>query len=463
MVDYFGSKEETPKDSAAPWDISSDAFAIENAHFSLRNENVDTTFYGMNYDDLDLRKLNLELSEFQLDADTMRGKLDRLSVVEQCGFELDTLAGNLTVSPAGIFLDTALLKTRNSEVKMDLGFVTESYGSFSNFLEEVEHESHLRNTDFNLADLAYFDPSLEGIETNLAIYNAKVRGPVSQLSLKQLNLNAEHTRFKGDVKLLGLPDIAETFITINLKLLQTNRSALENIPLPPFTEKKYLALTDEVGRLGKIKMKGIFEGAIDNFVAQAKVRSNLGLLQSDIKVKQDSTVGYRFNGKVKSEAFDLGGLLASDDFGSLVNCSELDSAYGDRFKNLHGFGSGQVSHFDYNGYSYSDIDINGELAKGLFTGKLKTNDENLKLAFNGAIDLSKREPEFKFDLDLDEAKLAQLNLVDRDSIVDLRTKMHINFKGDDLDHIEGEVAITDLHYQEGEESLSARIFNDQCR
>ena len=57
---------------------------------------------------------------------------------------------------------------------------------------------------------------------------------------------------------------------------------------------------------------------------------------------------------------------------------------------------GNIREFSYQGYTYEDIFVNGQVRKKRFDGKIISNDSNLHATLIGLIDLSKELPKFDF-------------------------------------------------------------------
>lgn len=441
IVDHFASDEEDTDTTKSKWDISCDAITLWDAHMSIKDHNNKVApEYGMNFADLDLKKLGFTISDFAMDGDTIRSRFDQLGFIEKSGFALDTLNANLKVSPAGIGFTDALIKTPNSTIQGELGVETESYADYADFFSSVRQRSEFKNTTIQLADLAYFVPTLEGIDKTILIRKGKVRGFMSALKGKSFDLQIDkRTQFVGSFDMTGLPNINETFISLSIKNFETNKRDLERIPLPPFKEGNTLSIPDDLASLGQIKIKGNFDGFVNDFVAESVIRSDVGSVRTNISLKYDTAIAdYRYDGLVSTTGLDIGLLAKQDELGIISSHLQLKGS-GFTEKSMRATLAGEIDEFDFHGYRYQHIAVNGDINRANFKGSFDIDDRNLALDFDGVIDFNGRMPKMNFVADLQHMYLAKLNLIEGDTSQVLNTHVVIDLVGNSADNIEGEL------------------------
>ena len=78
---------------------------------------------------------------------------------------------------------------------------------------------------------------------------------------------------------------------------------------------------------------------------------------------------------------------------------------------------------------------------------MNINDPNVKLKFNGLVDVSKKLNRFDFKADVEYAELNKLNLMKRDSISIFAGKIDMEMKGNDLNNTFGTIAFKETFYQ----------------
>jgi TamB, inner membrane protein subunit of TAM complex len=107
---------------------------------------------------------------------------------------------------------------------------------------------------------------------------------------------------------------------------------------------------------------------------------------------------------------------------------------------------GTVSQINYNNYTYKNIDLKGNFEKGLYKGIIGVNDPNLKLNYEGLVDLSKKESRFDFHINVENADLKKLNFK-KDLISKFKGDIIVKLSGNSIDNLKGNVLINKTTYQ----------------
>ncbi|NCP46335.1 MAG: hypothetical protein GW818_07955, partial [Flavobacteriales bacterium] len=196
-----------------------------------------------------------------------------------------------------------------------------------------------------------------------------------------------------------------------------------------------------------MNFKGTLSGFIHDFVAYGTLKTDLGIINTDIslKFKEDNTY---YQGKVRTKRFYLGKFLEiPSQIGTIALNSEVKGS-GFSIEDINATLTGNIEHIIIRDYEYSHINVDGNFKNQIFSGKLAVEDENIVFDFDGAVDLSKKIPEFKFIANIKEAKLGKLNLVKTKEKMQTRfsTILMANMKGNNIDNIEGEIQLKNSTY-----------------
>ena len=79
-------------------------------------------------------------------------------------------------------------------------------------------------------------------------------------------------------------------------------------------------------------------------------------------------------------------------------------------------------------------------------GAIAINENNIKLNFDGSVDLRKAEPVFNCTAAIENLHLANLNLIKRDSSSSISALIRMNLSGNDIDNLNGMMHVSDLSY-----------------
>jgi len=262
------------------------------------------------------------------------------------------------------------------------------------------------------------------------------------------------TRFRGDADISGLPDAEGMFMHVKVKELITSKDKLESIPLYPFVEETFIKLPANFRHLGPIRFKGNFTGFYHDFVAYGKLKTSLGNVTTDVSVKLDNGETL-YKGIVISDHFNLGRFFEmKDDLGDITMNVNVDGK-GFSKDNVDATLTGNIEQVVIKDYEYNNVEVKGNFKNQIFAGFLAVQDENISFDFDGSIDLSKDIPEIKFISNIENAKLAKLNLVKSKKKLKTRfsTQLIVDLKGNNVDDMVGEIEFNNSRYHDKLDSI----------
>jgi hypothetical protein len=408
LLEQFASTDTTS--GGADWSIRVGTFKVVDLHFSFHDANVEPVPFGVDFDHVDVSRVDLIGHQFLVIGDSIGAHLERFSVHEQSGFQVDRLSGATMVSSQGITIDQMELRTPSSDVQGALRFTTESWADYEDFNDRVLMRLELDSSRLDFRDIAYFAPELEGIGLPIEV-KGLVRGTVADLKGRGVTVRfGERSYFRGSAELTGLPDLANTFMVLDIAELRTDFEDLSALPAPPFKENGRLALPPELEQLGSLSFAGSFTGFTRSFTAYGRADTELGPVRTDLSYERapDSQV-FTLSGRVATDGFVLGPLLNAPAIGAVAAKIRIKGS-GRSLATMSADLEGQIPMFTFNNTRITGITANGRLEKDLFNGTLQAVDENLVLDFEGLADLRGRWPFVDFKANVQHADLAALGL-----------------------------------------------------
>ncbi len=457
-----GPKDTTDTDTTGGWNVVLDKISIHDMTLIYANRHYNDSSRGINFDDMRVTNIKAQISHIETQEDTIFAKVDYASAREKSGFELSQFSCFMKVSPVGIRLKEVTIRTPESYIATNsLGFRYKNYDEFTDdFITKVRMRGKFEKTKIEMSDIAYFAPELKGIYKTIT-FSGEVSGRVNELKAKKLDIHfGDETRFTGDVDLKGLPDIDQTFIQLNVEKLITSKRDMEQIPVPPFQEQKTIHLPANFALLGKVKFKGNFSGFINDFVAYGDFNTAIGQLSSDISMVQgEKDELTRFNGKVKSNDFDIGKFIGLENVMGKITINASVKGKGLTRDQIVADIKGTVNAFELNKYNYKNINVEGTIAKNVFKGILGIKEDNIHMDFDGDVDFSKKLPRLDFASTIYIADMRALNFVTSEKSTLLGTKMHVNITGNDIDNLIGSIKLENTSYTRGMEIYRMNNFD----
>lgn len=453
LIDYF--KSDTSKERQAfKWEIAVDELVINESQFDFHDYSFENEGYGFDLNHIGIRNLNLIAEDIDWVGDTVSAKIQQLNLIENNGFELKNLTAKSMIADGIIQLNSLTLETKGTGLQGDFLFEAESFSDYQSFYDQVNMQADIQQSTVTVSDVAYFAPPLQGIQKQIYI-DGKVEGTVDNLKANQLELQLDlTTRLMGDFSLRDLPDLENTFIFFDLDELLTDAAGIRSIPLPPFSQGRTIELPAYFDELGPIHFNGNFTGYLTDFVAYGRFDTDLGQINTDLLFQEQGDNQFHYSGNVATTGFDMGQFFNVND----LDKASLDIAItgaGTNLKNLDAEAKGQIQSIAYKGFNYENIDLNGTFQNETFIGDIGIANNNLDLIFKGEVNINSKSPVSNFNLTVNKAKLAKLNLFNqKDSTTQISFTSSVNMIGFDIDQFKGIANIEDLKYTDARQEHS---------
>jgi hypothetical protein len=443
LLDYFKSEDTTSTESQ----IRINNLQFTNGRFNYINEHrdVDTTF-GIDWNHLQLSGIGLNLTGLSILGDSIHAQVEHLAMREKSGFEMREFSHELTLVGGKVNMSNTDLACGQSEITGDLEFVFESIDDVDYFETRVPMHHTFKHAKLNMNDLSYFAPELRGMDQPIEI-DGTVRGTVANLHGRDLTLKLnKHTHFIGNFDMEGLPEIEQTFISLDIKELTTNKQELEQIPLPPFDGKTFVRIPSNFATLGQLTYTGDFTGFISDFVSYGTLHTAIGNIRTDISLEEDTTLqDYRYNGNIQLDQFNLASFYETSTLGP-ISCDIRIEGSGLELKKVDTRFDGAISSLTVNDYTYHNIYASGEYKHRFFNGDINIDDPNMQMDFSGSIDFAQAQPLLAFDADIYNANLDAVNVLTQYDFSALSGEIHVSSEGLSFEQFVGEVELTDISY-----------------
>lgn len=468
FINFFNLLSDTtkPKGPRAKAQLQLGSLSLKNATFRYWDQNKDKPGEpGMDYAHLNVRDIQLELTDFVLQGDSLHARLNSLSARDTSGILLHEMeATSLSYTPTAIRTKGLLIQSGTSRLDADLDFLFYHPSAFLNFIDSVFMVATFRESTLVMSDLVYFAEELTVMDNKLD-FSGRFSGYVSDFSASDFDLKfGSNTRIKADLSLAGLPDIYNTHVNLNLHSLFTNPGDLSSFAVP--IEGGKIPLPDELRVLQTFSVDGRFEGYYDDFMTNINIRTGLGNVFADLLVRKNrTTTRIHYSGQIRARNVNLSKMFGNDHAPSGLHADLRLDGKGVSQQTIDARIDGKISTMSLLGNEFKDILLGGVYTGNQFNGKVAIDDSKLKLDFSGLADFNESNPEFNFTINIPHADLYRLNLLKLDEQMVLSTTIVADFTGLNPDHISGELRLLDTRFTDGRgeyymESLLMKSFSD---
>lgn len=423
-------------------------FDMGKGQFSLyntRKEPQRTTPPGvLNYNYLDVFDIEIHLNDFSFSDLNFHGQVENISLRDSSGFVLEKLTvQDASLSCLGMELNGVELVTPYSRLGDTLILRYNTYHAFESFVDDVKMEGRFHNVQVALRDIMKFAPALENNaffkenKEEILEIEGLVRGPVNRLDGRNLKINvAGGMEIEGSFSTRNLAVQDEQFLHLNLDRLSTHVRTLRKL-IPNFKPP------DNFDRLGRMTFTGKFDGFFVDFVADGRLRTDIGRAEMFMNLKiREGKEKARYSGDLFLKQFDLGAWSGNLDFGKVTLASHVKEGIGLTLNSVNAKLEGTVDSLSFKGYVYKNATLNGQLTRNLFNGDLEIEDNNINLSFGGEINFTDTLPAFDFKADIRRLALKPLNISSQD--LQFYGNVVMQLKGKRLSNIVGDAEVIDF-------------------
>jgi hypothetical protein len=438
VIDSLAPKVATKSEPGKPWTMIFEKSVVNNFHFRYKDLNKHEVVNGINFSDLDVYNFSVTVNKMDFKNHTFMGDVRHLTLKEKGGFYLKNFTAFTTIDTNRILAKKLTIQTPNSLIRNYLDLRFKKFDDLSNFVTQVYIDGNIRSSHISSKDIAYFTSGLEKINFELGV-DGRIRGKVNNIKANNLTVTAGQATFiKGDFNLKGLPDLDKTYLDLKFDQLATNKKDLDYL-IKNFSGNPKATVPEIVGRFGNINFSGSLNGLQSNLAAKGSFKTQLGRFDPDIKFKMAKGSVPAYSGTIDAYNFDLGTLIGDNTIGRTTFKANIKGS-GDELKNLNENVSANIAYFNFKGYSYNNIAVNGTYANKKINAKLTINDKHIKFDGTGSMDLNPTLPIYTFNANVNDANLNVLNLT-KDTIV-ISAQLKTSFSGNSLKNFEGNILLS---------------------
>ena len=448
FIRQFYHKDTIPKKK---WGISIHNINLEHSNFiyaNLHHKEKPSSYIGVDYNRIAVKELNTKISNFSIKNDTIAFWVKRMSAIEQSGFVVNNFHSRMEISSTGWKMENVGIETPESNIVANIKFSYTSYKAMSDWVNSVNMSAEIKPSIIEMSEIKYFAPVLADM-TNQIHMTGKVDGTVSQMNIRDLMLfYKDNTRLYGDINLIGLPNIYETYIHLDVHDCELTQWELSGFKLP---NNRTLVLSDDFAKLGTVNVNGNFTGFLEDFVSYATFNTEIGEVNTDLKLSQsDSLNSTVYEGDISVESFNLGKFISAEDKFGMMNFVASVNGKGVDANDVDVKMDGYCSSLEFMGNTIDSIDVDGRYTDSHFSGFVAVEDDDIQGDFTGLIDLNDNNKKVDFISHIKKAKLSNLNILNRADDSELSTVIEAQFMGLQPDSILGSVKVSNLQYREND-------------
>ncbi|SDX48590.1 Family of unknown function [Lutibacter oricola] len=400
------------------------------------------------------KKIEGVAKDFRIQGPNVNVAIKDISFVETHNVFVKSLKSDFTYTKSFMKFENTKLETETSNLKADIEF-NYKREDFSDFNNKVNVSANVTEAHLSLTDLKNFYDEI-GTEDVLH-FKTQISGVLNDFTAKNMDLKSDQNAIiKGDLNFINSFNRDNGFeLKGKLANLTSDYNHLKKL-LPNVLGNTLPSSFKMFGRFNIIGDTHITEEKIN---AQLTLNTDLGTSVSDLELSNISEIDKAsYKGHIRIEDFKLNEILKNSKYGNVSLEADVDGK-GFTLEEMNTSVIGTILSYDYNGYTYNNIGVNGVVKNKHFNGEVEVNDDNLKLNFAGLADLSNDVYTFDFNTVVDYCDLKTIKVFQRDSIANVKGEININVKGNTLDDLVGTVKFKNSLYSNPKGNYFFKDFN----
>lgn len=492
--DYIINKFSTNKDDTSKTEIriSCKKFILDDANFSFVNQQKEKKDSLFDINNINLLHFSTTISDIKYSVDSLSVFVEDFKCEENnSGFKIKDINTKISLSKNELLLSNLTLIINDSKLICPKFQIKKKDSKNFDWTKHISVKLNIDSLIFDVSELAFFSPKYKGIHEKIRL-SGDFSGKYSNFKCDNFKLSCGiKTNLSADLSVNGLPDYDNTFIFGNVDNLNTTIFDIQNIiaTLNPPDNKNNINKKNIVREYQKnkinfsnINFRGNITGLANDFVTYGIFTTNLGTIKTDAAFVSDfEKKSFKLKGNIVAKDVELGQIINDT---SMLGKISLNATLNGKFskKNVNfDFGNKNnnslqnfIANYFYNinsdcnieninvlDYTYQNISINGDLDNDLFEGKIKIDDENLRLLFDGKYYISSKNIE-ENELNCRSfvrANLSKLHLLPDSVNSKIIFALNSNIKGDFLKFPTGNLDIKKLKFTYNERLLEVPELN----
>ncbi len=430
VLDSLASKDTT---SHTPLDLKIGSLVIRNGSVKWDDCSAPRRA-GFDVSHIDVSSLSSHILLNHLTDNSLDVAVRHFSLNESSGLTLKELAFKAVVDGSHATIRNFTMQMPGTMLAFPLIQATYRKGRGGVDFRSLRYNVRLADSYVSPRDLAFIEPGLESFKGMLRM-SADIEGSYDGLNARKLAMEADDQSIvlKGSGSVIGLHGTPKW--NVNVAVLKTGADGIQFVARN--LRKHNVTMPEVITRLGYISLHGRASGQGSHIMAKGDVTTSAGSVAIDAEVDKNAFKGY-----VKTDGVELGKILGNGDFGKVIAEVSARGVLPAPFKidKLDIAAKGTVSRFDYKGYPYRNISVDGSFRNTVFNGSVSMDDPNGKVAVDGLVGRER----VAATVDVRHLNLHRLKITDALGNRTLGLHATADLKGADLDHLNGTLDISNL-------------------
>ena len=438
VLDSLASKDTT---STSPLNLRINSLIIRHSTASYDRYDLPRTAGILNPNHIKVTDISSHIILKALSEDSLNVNIKRLSFKERSGLNIRRLSMHFEGGKSKSRLTDFLLRMPGTNIQ--LGDIEANYRFRGDHFvaPSLKYSGSIQPSTITLSDLACLLPSLNTFQSTLSLA-CNFDGEGETLNVPMLNIGST----TGDIGInIGgwVKNLRDSLPTWNADIRDLALSAKTVSFISENLQGQRIQVPQELVRMGSIHLKGNAQGRSDGTI---ETRNQLQTDAGSVNMQMAIDEKRHFNGHIDTKDFDLKKVLDDEQFGILSTDIDISGQLPDQ-QPLVIKADGIVHQFEFKGYNYQHIDIDGLYSSTDIHGHASIDDANIGVVVDGSILKTGKQHSVKLEATFANLSPKAINLSDKWGEARFYGDIKADFLASDLNDAVGTFDITEFSMQ----------------
>ena len=429
VLDSLVSKE---KKEHKPLDLKINSLIIRHGAVSYNRWDIPTTPECFTPHHVDASDISAHIILNALKDDSLNLNVKRLAFKERSGIDVQSLACKLVANKEKATLEDFRLSMPHSELLVDRTWATYQFEEGKLDPRSLQFYGAIDHSKIAPNDLRSLVPALRDYPQTLYL-KSTFGGNTSHLRVEDLLVYSADEQLYLHAQGEAAKRASQTKWNAYISDLRVTDTGMET--LSSCLKANSIDIPDEVMRLQSVRFNGDLSGEGNTLGVKGNMQTGAGDANFVATLSSKN-----FSGTIKTESFNLGQVLDNDKFGEVGTDIHVDGTLlAHSIPDL--YIQGKVNHFDYNSYSFKNIQLDGTMKNGKFDGFFEIDDPNVNIEAKGDLQLSGKQPSANIIATVRHITPSAINLLDKWPGTTFSFNVDANVVGKDINTANGRVSL----------------------
>lgn len=415
-----------------PVNLRINSLVIRNGAIRYDRYDIPVTRRKLNLAHINVKDISAHLFLPAITNKNIDVVLKNLSLKEESGLEIKNMSFDFHADRQGACIRKLSIRLPQSEISSSSICSTYKYVGDSIDTASIRYSGNIKHSYITLCDIGYFISFAKGIKQRFNV-NCTFSGNDKRINVTHLDMRSSNNL--ASLALSGFFDYKRNIFRANIAELNINEKAISEMS-GHFENNK--EATELIKRLGSIALNGIVESNGNRLSASATVKSEA--LHTKFHADIDGSI---FNASADIKNIDLQRMTGN----SLIGSASADIVASGRAgsKGIETLRTkGHISSLEYNGYRYSNIQIDGQYGNGNIEGVVAMNDPNGTAEIRGNVDISGKDYKTEITAKVRDLVPSALNITSKWPGTAFSTDISLHTEGNSIDNITGKMSLANF-------------------